>query len=807
MWRGTDGRRRSLARSYLYVRRSTSTKSTVHSPGPSPGRCRSYVAAIVLATGVLGGQMASAQQNWWANHVTASTRASWGTAVAVDSSNDTYTTGVFQGTVDFGGGAVSSLSNSPEAYIAKYRGTNGQYVWARRLGGSGDDGGSAVAVDAGDNLYVTGTFSGTVDFGTGPLNSAGLTDVFILKVDTNSGQTIWAKAVGGSNGEFPKTLAVDNLGKLCVGGIFSGQASFGGSVLTGVANGDAFVACYTTANGTHIWSRAWGSTGFDGTAALAFDAGGNLYAGGRFNGSVNFGGTSLASAGLSDTWIAKFSGANGEHFWSKRAGASSDDYLTGIAVDHLGHAIATGYFSGSTSFGGALLTAAGANAVFVAALHTGDGSHFWSKAFSLDWGPSYGDTANGIAVSPAGDLVITGQLLRDVDFGGGPLLGTFSYDVYLVQFNNNGAHLWSKRFSALYGDGGNRVAIDSAGNVVLVGDFIRAVDFGAASVSAIRENGEAFLAKFSGVQVPSPTISATRTNTVPPSTTPTTTPTRTPTRTPTTAATLTATFVTPPTWTRTATITQTRTPTSTSSFTHTRTTTRTPTTTPTATASFSMTPALPTVTPAAQFSSLSGQIRYYANGIPVPGVTVKLGGDRRDSRTTNENGIFDFGDLPVGTYFVTPEKFGDSAGALTSLDAVYIQQTLSAPQFRVFTPDQKLAADINGSGGIDFEDATLLLRYKVGTLSTLPLANRCLSDWLFRAMISPSETIGVTEPSTGPNTCRPGSVVFVSFNESVELNFNAILIGDTTGNWPSLLSGNAISRRASSALSRRGFQN
>jgi hypothetical protein len=68
-------------------------------------------------------------------------------------------------------------------------------LFAKKLWGTSDYAALDVAVDVADNLYVTGSFTGTVDFGTGPLVSAGDTDIVVLKLDP-SGNVIWSKRFG-----------------------------------------------------------------------------------------------------------------------------------------------------------------------------------------------------------------------------------------------------------------------------------------------------------------------------------------------------------------------------------------------------------------------------------------------------------------------------------------------------------------------------------------------------------------------------------------------------------------------------------
>ncbi len=127
----------------------------------------------------------------------------FGNAVAVDrETGDVYTTGVFSSTVDFDPGAgVYKLTSAGanDIFITKSNAA-GRFVWALRMGGDLNDSGFSIAVDASANVYVTGQFSNSVDFDPGDgkfnLTSAGLADVFILKMDV-SGNFIWAKSIGG----------------------------------------------------------------------------------------------------------------------------------------------------------------------------------------------------------------------------------------------------------------------------------------------------------------------------------------------------------------------------------------------------------------------------------------------------------------------------------------------------------------------------------------------------------------------------------------------------------------------------------
>ena len=89
-----------------------------------------------------------------------------------------------------------------DVFVAKY-GSSLQFVWARRIGGAGDDVGNSIARDFFGNIYVTGNFTGNnVDFNPGAgvnfLSDAGTGDVFVLKLNS-LGQFTWARRLGGTS--------------------------------------------------------------------------------------------------------------------------------------------------------------------------------------------------------------------------------------------------------------------------------------------------------------------------------------------------------------------------------------------------------------------------------------------------------------------------------------------------------------------------------------------------------------------------------------------------------------------------------
>src|SRR5262249_34121528 len=105
------------------------------------------------------------------------------------------------------------------------------------------------------------------------------------------------------------------------------------------------------------------------------------------------------------------------------------------------------------------------------------GSHVWSKQFGTP--DPYGEVGEEVAFDAAGNFLLTGEIIESIDFGGGPLTApTASYDVFVAKFSPAGVHLWSERFPSPWDDHGTHIAADPSGNVVLCGDFYDSIDFG-----------------------------------------------------------------------------------------------------------------------------------------------------------------------------------------------------------------------------------------------------------------------------------------------------------------------------------------
>src|SRR6185295_3676510 len=163
-----------------------------------------------------------------------------------------------------------------DIFVAKYNGA-GQHQWSKRVGGDSTDNGYALAVDSTGNVVVTGLFAGTVDFGGGPLPSAGLSDIFLAKYSAANGSHMWSKTFGSSSsGEAGHGVEVDGNNDVLLVGKFSGTTNFGGGLVTSAGNSDVFVAKYRGADGGHVWSKRFGSLNVDTGYSIGRDGANNV---------------------------------------------------------------------------------------------------------------------------------------------------------------------------------------------------------------------------------------------------------------------------------------------------------------------------------------------------------------------------------------------------------------------------------------------------------------------------------------------------------------------------------------------------
>jgi hypothetical protein len=253
----------------------------------------------------------------WARNVGGPT-FDFGQRISVNPDGSFYLGGNFSGTVDFNpfSGTNALISDGQSNIFLALYDKNGNYKWAKKIGGFSSESLAGLTSDASGKVYMCGTFSNIGDFDpsddSANLKSAGQSDIFIAAYNKN-GAYLWAKSMGGVNDDNGTGIAVYN-DRLYISGYFRGTIDVdpgaGTNILTALGEVDMFFCTYDTA-GNYIRTKQLGGTDYDFAETITTDVEGNICLSGYFRGTADFDPSSstklLTVAGQADVFLSKYS--------------------------------------------------------------------------------------------------------------------------------------------------------------------------------------------------------------------------------------------------------------------------------------------------------------------------------------------------------------------------------------------------------------------------------------------------------------------------------------------------------------------
>lgn len=403
--------------------------------------------------------------------------------ITTDPSDNVYVTGFFNGTVDFDPSSTTNnltSSGSGDIFIAKYN-SNGQFQWAYRVGGTGNDIGIRVKTDGNGNIFVVGKFASTSlqanTTGTGAsitlTNSTtnGASDVFVLKYTVN-GVFQQAVSYGGASNDDVYDLAIDGNNNVFLGGSFAGTVSINSLSITSNGNFDAYLLKLNN-NLTAQFLFNLGGTGGDKVETIVIDGNNDVIIAGNLNGvagtSFDMNPSPSQVNTISNTvtavevFVAKY-GNDGSYKWAIALSGSTSHISRplGLGIDACNNVVLGGSFTGTINF-----NPSGSGGSFTTPASWGAAVAKFSEAGNFLWGfmvtastvnlfrLAYNKTINKYAIG--GDL-ITNTTYPNADFD--PTSGVKN----LSSFNttHGAANL------ALYPDPGNVIPTITLGSVTNV---------------------------------------------------------------------------------------------------------------------------------------------------------------------------------------------------------------------------------------------------------------------------------------------------------------------------------------------------
>jgi gliding motility-associated-like protein len=380
--------------------------------------------------------------------------------------------------------------------------------WVSDLGSSTDTC-KVVAqkIDGSNNIYVTGTFTGTVDFDPSPavknLTSAGKTDVYVAKYNS-SGALVWAYSIGGIGIDQPSGLAIDGSGNVTITGqynspIMDADPGAGVSLLTNTGGNDMF-AINLDANGAFLWAKSIGGTGADIGNGVSIDQTGNRVVVGQYQSAVAIGTNIFTAAGLNGGICAKYD-PSGTLLWAFSLGQTGDNGIHAVTTDGNGNVVIAGAFSGTVNFnplGVANNQTAGTVASFIAE-YTPAGQLMWVQ-------PVLGDVAGydwSICVDLSNNIYVTGPFSGGLTLGPSTVINsTGTQDAFLARYNSSGILSFGEDFAkgntAKSKTTSQGIIVGSDGNIYVTGYFSGSANFDPAGSINLIDHGQQdlFIAKY-----------------------------------------------------------------------------------------------------------------------------------------------------------------------------------------------------------------------------------------------------------------------------------------------------------------------
>jgi len=384
-------------------------------------------------------------------------------------------------------------------------------IYSTYLGGGGDDLGSSIAVDSGNNIYIAGTTSSSNFPTQSPAfaNNAGLSDIFVTKINAAGSAIVYSTYIGGNGLDRGDGLAIDSGGNAyVVGRVDSSSTNFPtttGALATTYRGGDfdGVVFKLNASGNTLVYSTYLGGEENDSAEGIAVDANGNAYVTGGTK-SIGFPVTSGAVqgflAGDTDAYLTKLNSTGTALLYSTMLGGTGTDRGTGVAIDASGNAYIAGFASSQDfptvnafqNFPGGSFDA------FVAKINT-NASGVASLVFCGYLGGIADDKAYGIAIDSAGNNVyVTGQTSSN-NF---PVLNPAqpapggSFDAFITKISSTGTKVYATYLGGSGDDRATGIAVNSSGELYVTG-FTSSSNFPTVSPLQIANGGgfDTFVAK------------------------------------------------------------------------------------------------------------------------------------------------------------------------------------------------------------------------------------------------------------------------------------------------------------------------
>ena len=352
-------------------------------------------------------------------------------SVATDASGNIYVAGSFQGTIKAGNVSLTS-NGSTDGFVVKYS-TAGVVQYAIKIGGTGSEVINDIKVNA-SNLYFVGGFSNSLTFGS-TISSSGESDVMVGSMNLSTGAANWVVKEGGYSFDMANALAIDNnfiytTGYFCNNRDISGPYNLASS---GIFN--MFVGKHNLSNGSMVWGRTLSGTGSEYGNGIALDASGNVVVSGTFNLHIDAPGARVVSRmiptrGAEDIFVTKFTSAGVYQWVYSMGGTGSDNFGKLSTYNASNNVVGSGFFQNNAFFRGYSLNSTGLGDMFVYSADMNGNTNWINRSSSTG---SFAKSGSDVAVSTSGAVYVTGTTAGTTTLGSTSVNSLGQTDMFLTK--------------------------------------------------------------------------------------------------------------------------------------------------------------------------------------------------------------------------------------------------------------------------------------------------------------------------------------------------------------------------------------
>jgi hypothetical protein len=344
-------------------------------------------------------------------------------------SGQIFVTGYFDAKLYYG--FDSLISSGEEDIFLIALDSSGNWLWGKSFGGAGAQSASAVFCDASGKISISGYFEDTLNADNIQLISRGIRNIFLIQTDAN-GNCLWGQRMGGLLYDEGLNIVSDEHENLYLSGYYRDTADFGPFQTRSVFTYDCFLVSLTS-YGDWRWLRSFGGGYVDNCPALAYmPQSKRILTGGWFFNNMSFGSdTTLYASGEEESFLAAFD-TLGNLSWSRKVGSEMAELIYDIAVDENDNILAIGTFDSIIIIGLDTLRAKHYNRptdLFVMGFGP-EGKYLWGHRE----GGSFSDFGYQAAWGDSSMFYLAGNFLNRTFFGTDSINAFGNYDIYLAKY-------------------------------------------------------------------------------------------------------------------------------------------------------------------------------------------------------------------------------------------------------------------------------------------------------------------------------------------------------------------------------------